>query len=120
MSLEVLGALVRGWPDGEVVVIVRPASRPRSLAQNAFYWGACIAAVSEHTGYTPDEVHELAKQLFLPQHVAIADLNGEIVADRVVGGSTSRLSTADMHEFTERFRRWAAETVGVVIPDPVI
>lgn len=33
----------------------------------------CIALVSEHTGYTPDEVHELAKQMFLPKRLAVTD-----------------------------------------------
>ena len=106
------------WPDGDVVLTIRPEGRARSMVQNAYYWGVCVAMVSEETGYSPEEVHGLAKQMFLPKSGAILDDNGKVVGDRVVGGSTKVLSSGEMTEFIDRFRRWAAETVGVSIPDP--
>jgi hypothetical protein len=119
VSSAALQAAVQGWPDGPVTVTIRPTRKPRTLAQNAWYWGSCVDLVSEHTGYTPEEVHEIWKQMFIPKHVAIADANGVVVDDRVIGGSTTKFSTGDMAEFTERCRQWAADTLGVVIPDPV-
>jgi len=77
-----------------------------------------VELVSEHTGYTPDEVHELAKQMFIPKRLAVADGNGEIRGEYVIGGTTTTLNTIEFGEFVESFRRWAAQDLDVVIPDP--
>ena len=104
--------------DGEYVVRIERKHAHRSQQQNRFWWGVCVDLVSEHTGYSPDEVHELAKQMFLPKKLAVADGNGEGVGEFVLGGSTAKLNTLEFGEFIERFRQWAAETLDVVIPDP--
>jgi hypothetical protein len=107
-----LNRAVQGWPDGVVTITIQPETRGRSVAQNKFYWGVCVTAVSEHTGYSPEEVHEIAKELFLPRHPAGADDREE------PRRTTTTLSSTEMTEFIDQFRRWAAETVGVVIDDP--
>ena len=115
------GALARateGWRDGDVVVVVRPHANPRSLAANAFLWGVVYRAIADHTGYTPEEIHSLMKTLHLPKHVAIANQHGEVVEDRVIGGSTARLSTSDFRDYITRVSQWAVTTLGLVIPDP--
>ena len=104
--------------DGEYVIRIERRHAHRSQQQNRFYWGVCVHLVSEHTGYDPDEVHQLAKQMFLPKTLALADGNGEVVGEYVLGGSTTKLNTVEFGEFIERFRRWAAEMLDVVIPDP--
>ena len=104
--------------DGEVLVTIARRRATRSQAQNRYWWGVCIELVSEHTGYTPDEVHELAKQMFLPKKLAVTDGNGEIKGEFVIGGTTTRLNKLEFGEFVARFQQWAAETLGVVIPDP--
>lgn len=104
--------------DGEYVITIERKHATRSHQQNRYWWGVCVQLVSEHTGYDPEEVHELAKQMFIPKRVALADGNGEVVGEYVLGGSTARLDRLAFGEFIERFRRWAAESLGVVIPDP--
>ncbi len=104
--------------DGAVSITVERKVATRSQRQNAYYWGVCLELVSEHTGYTPDEVHEFAKAKFLPKKLAFADGNGEVKDDMVIGGTTTKLDTIQFGEFIEAFRRWAAETLDVVIPDP--
>jgi len=37
----------------------------RSIKQNAYLWGHLYKEISEHTGYTPDEVHLYCKVNFL-------------------------------------------------------
>lgn len=118
VSLGDVAASVRDWPDGEVVIVVRTVKATRSLIQNAYYWGVCLQLVSDHTGYTPEEVHDLAKQMFLPKALALTDGNGVVVEKRVIGGSTTKLNTGEMSAYVDRFREWAASTLGVVIPDP--
>ncbi len=109
---------IRQLRDGEVVVTVERRHATRSLDQNAYWWGVCVELVSNHTGYTPDEIHELAKQMFLPKRLAVTDGNGEIKGEFVVGGTTTTLNKVEFGEFIESFRRWAATDLGVVIPDP--
>lgn len=110
---------LKAMRDGEMRVAISKARATRSLNQNRYWWGVCVALVSEHTGYTPDEVHELAKQMFIPKRLAFANGNGEVVGEFVIGGTTTRLDTLEFGEFVEAFRMWAAETLDVVIPDPV-
>jgi len=99
-------------------VTVRRLRATRSAQQNRYWWGVCVELVSQHTGYTPEEVHEIAKQMFLPKRLAVSDGNGEVVGEFVMGGSSRALNTLEFGEFVERFRQWAAETLDVVIPDP--
>jgi hypothetical protein len=119
VPVDLLRRYVQGWPDGDVLISIRPSTRARSLAQNAYYWGSCVQLVAEQTGYTPEEVHDLAKRILLPKALAIVDANGEVVDNVVVGGSTVALGPAAFAEYTDRFREWAADTLGVVIPDPI-
>jgi hypothetical protein len=110
-------ALAR-FRDGEVRISIERRHANRSQAQNRYWWGVCVELVSEHTGYTSDEVHELAKQMFLPKKLALCDGNGEVKGEFVVGGTTTTLNKIEFGEFVESFRRWAAETLDVMIPDP--
>ncbi len=89
----------------ELEVSVRRLVANRSHLQNKYYWGVCVHLVSEHTGYSPEEVHELAKQMFIPKRLSVANGNGEIVGEFVMGGSTRTLTTAEFSEFTERFKQ---------------
>lgn len=107
--------------DGEVTVHVRRAYATRSSQQNRWYWSQVVGLVSKHTGYTPDEVHEIYKAKFLPRVVEIVDFaSGEMVAEFKIGGSTAHLDTQQFSEYCEQIREWAATLPngGVVIPDP--
>lgn len=111
---------IRGLDERWILeVSIRRLRAARSQQQNAYWWGVCMALASEQTGYSPEEMHEIAKQLFLPKKLAVADGNGEIVGEFVMGGTTRTLNTAEFSEFTERFKRWCAETLDLVIPDPL-
>ena len=106
----------REGSEVEVEVTIRRASR--SLNQNAWYWGVIVEAISDHTGYTPDEVHEFLKAKFIPKRLVFEDGNGEVVDDYVLGGSTRKMNTIQFGEFCEDVRRWAATTLDINIPDP--
>ena len=96
---------------------VRAVSVTRSQQANRYWWGVCVRAVSEHTGYTPEEVHDLAKQMFIPKRVAVQNGNGEIRGEFVIGGSTRVLDSQAFTEFVERFKQWAATDLDCYIPD---
>lgn len=104
--------------DGEVTIEIRRARATRSRQQNSYYWVAVVGLVAEHTGYTPDEIHEIYKAKFLPKRLSVANANGEIQGEFVIGGTTTKLTTLGFGEYCEEIRRWAAETLDVFIPDP--
>lgn len=104
--------------DCEVVVTIQPRHATRSLQSNRFYWGVVVETLSEHTGYSPDEIHELLKARFIPKRLAVQDGNGEIKGEFVIGGSTTKMNKIEFGEFINSIRQWAAEELDVVIPDP--
>jgi hypothetical protein len=81
----------------------------RSGNQNRYYWGVVVALVSEWTGYTPNEAHDMLRGLFLrkPGTPGIPDTIR----------STTDLSTAEFEEYMTAVRIWAGEH-GVFIPQP--
>lgn len=109
-------AQFREGAEVEIEVTIRRAAR--SIKANAWYWGGIIHAISEFTGYTPDEVHEWAKAKFIPKKLAICNGNGEVVDEYVLGGSTRKMNTVEFSEYCESIRRWAAETLDLYIEDP--
>lgn len=110
---------LRAMRDGEVLVRIERLRATRSQRQNAWYWGVIVQQLAEHTGYTPDEMHEILKAKFIPKRFAVADGNGEVRGEFVIGGTTTSLNTVEFGEYCEAIRDWAAE-LGIVIPDPVV
>ena len=82
--------------------------RPRSLSQNAYYWGVVVELFAEHLGYEPEELHDALKIKFLTRR---AETPLPTVA------STADLDTAEFTDYIERVRRLAAEQ-GCYVPDP--
>ena len=80
-------------------IAVRRCYATRSIQANRFYWKVIVGAISEHTGYTPDEVHEFLKAKFLPKRLAMCDGNGVIVDEFVIGGSTRKLKTDEFNDY---------------------
>jgi hypothetical protein len=104
--------------NGEVVLTIERRHATRSVYQNRYYWGCVLRLLSEHTGHTVDELHEWAKQTYNAKRLAFANATGEIVDEKTVGLSTSRLNKVTFGEFVESVRRFAAEELSLVIPDP--
>jgi hypothetical protein len=103
------------WP---LTVRVERLKATRSQQANRYYWGVVVHYLSEHTGYGPDEMHDVLKALFIPKAMAILDGNGEVKGEVVLGGSTRQLKTDEFMDYCARIQRWAAETLNVYIPDP--
>ena len=105
-----------GLPDGDYELILRKKKSQRSLNQNNYYWGVCIELISQHTGYDPDEIHEILKQMFLPKRMEIQTASGTI--HKTISKSTTELDTKGMEEYLENIRRWAASELGCNVPEP--
>ena len=48
----------------------------RSNPQNRFYWGVCVYMISERTGFSTEETHEVLKHLFLKKDVVLKESAG--------------------------------------------
>jgi hypothetical protein len=83
----------------------------RTSQQNRYYWGVIVDILSKELGYEPDEIHIMLREKFLRIH-------DERYPDFVLAKSTSRLSTQEFNEFKENIQRWAAQKLGIYIPDP--
>ena len=100
---------LRQFEGQKVEIEVRKLRSQRSNLQNNYMWGVCYQLISEHTGYELEEVHEIMKFKFLRQK----NTKGmEYVK------STAKLNTSEMETYLEKIKRWAAQDLSVVIPDP--
>ena len=97
--------------DAIVDVIIEKQSKNRSNRQNKYLWAVCYKLIADHTGYTDEEIHEILKYKFLRKHFTVGDEQYD------VGGTTTKLTTVEFEEYTEKIRRWGA-TLSINIPLP--
>jgi hypothetical protein len=103
----------------EVVITIRRKRNHRSEQQNRYYWGGVVPIVCDglnDVGYriTKADTHEFLKATFLKDKI-VNEQTGEFLETI---GSTTRLTTVQFMEFIADIQRWAAEFLGVYIPDP--
>jgi hypothetical protein len=91
-----------------IEVVLRKQKTSRSNNQNAYYWGVVLEILSEHLGYTPDEMHEILKFKFLKT----------VKADMEYVKSTTKLNTVEFEDYLTKIKQWAASELSCVIPDP--
>lgn len=94
----------------------RPLTKGRSNNQNRYYRGVVVKIISEHTGFTPEEVHELLKYRFLRTYETLSTKNGDKEFERTK--STTELTTSAFEIFMSDVRMWASIELGLYIPDP--
>ena len=104
--------------DGQDVQVTVKRSRTRSSQQNRYYWGGVIPVVAAGlrelgVRMTAEQTHDLLKYKFLKIEYVTDD--GEVIQSF---GSTKHLDTADFNHFIEQVQQWAAEYLGIQIPDP--
>lgn len=97
---------------------LRPYAKQRSNPQNRYYWSVCIRLVSEHTGYSPDEVHEILKHKFLKKTLWIPHNQEGVKEKSDITKSTTELTTAEFEKFLSDIRGWASLCLGCWIPEP--
>jgi hypothetical protein len=89
----------------------------RSGNQNKYYWGVVIKTLSDETGFTPEEMHEVLKRKFLKYNKVLP--NGEQVG---ITMSTTDLDTKEFEEYMEEVRRFAIQELDILIllPNEII
>lgn len=81
----------------------------RGSKANRFYWGYVLKHISDHTGHSPEELHEAFKAKFLHQE----DLT--VLGEKIA--TTRKLSTKDFKEYTQKVEQFANHELGVYLPD---
>lgn len=110
---------VQTFAGKEVEVIVHRPRSKRSDPQNRYYWAGVVPIVCRglnDVGYRINEAetHEYLKATFLKDSI-VNELTGELLP---MIGSTRKLTTVEFMEYIQDIQRWAAEFLGVDIPDP--
>lgn len=95
-----------------VEVVVGLYRRKRSTNQNSLYW-AWLGILSQETGYTSDELHELFKRMYLPP---VTLEIGTYTVD--VPRSTTGLNTLEFSDYMRHIEVFAATELGVALPQP--
>ena len=91
-----------------VEVIIRKPKTSRSTLQNSYYWSVVVELLANELGYDKDEIHEILKYKFLQSNA----MGMPYIK------STTKLSTGEFEEYLSKIKRWAAEFLHIVIPDP--
>jgi hypothetical protein len=114
-----LKADISTLPDQEVILTIKKRGS-KSLAQTGYLFGVVYQECRLgflNLGYrmSIEEVHRFFKIKFLPVH--IMDSQGTIIGEWE--GTTTDMNKAEMTDYIEQIRQYAAENLSVHIPDPV-
>lgn len=117
-----MAELLASFDDTPFQITIDKRFKKRSNQQSSYYYGCCVPAVLDglvNNGYpkselTLDVVHEFLKGKFLLTEL-VSEQTGEVIS-RVK--STTELSTTDFALYIDDIQRWAAEFLGIVIPNP--
>ena len=97
----------------DVWVTVKRQQHTRSMSANAFYWGVVVESIAAHIGESSEETHELLKDKFLPRR-QVELLDGQRLE---MPPSTRLLTVEEFSVYIERIKAWAAQWLGLPIPD---
>lgn len=97
--------------EGKLVTVkIEDEKKQRTGQQNRYYWGAVLTTVSEYTGHSTEELHEVFKNMFLVTHTI--NFKGKEVR---ITKSTTELDTLSFIKYIDRIIAEVA-SMGIVIP----
>lgn len=93
---------------GKYILEIKRAKEKRSLSQNKYYFGVVVKILSDETGYTSDEMHQILAQKFL----------GYQKSGVKFYQSTTKLDTLEFEVYLEKIRSWSFSEHGIHTPLP--
>ena len=111
---DIYESYLKSLPSDEYFVLVKRKTKEpsaRSVQQNKYLW-AIYDIISDHTGHTDEEVHEIFKVMFLSRPVEIAG------KELMVPLSTTKLNTIEFEDYCESIRRFCSSNLSLSIPEP--
>jgi hypothetical protein len=95
-----------GWE-----VVIRKHKGKRNLQQNAAMW-AMLTEAGKRLGYSPEEMHELAKAAYFGTREIKVPTSGRAVLDEtitIINGGTSKLNVEEMSAYLDWLVPWLTE-----------
>ena len=92
--LQTAIAVVSSLDEGVYDMIIMDKDYARSHDQNSLLWGVIYKGISDTTGYTIDEVHDICRMKWL------AEDNGELK-------STAGLTKTEFNEYIDKIINWS-------------
>jgi len=99
---------------GQVTVVIDKVKKGRSVQQNKYLWGVCYKIISDHTGYSLQEVHQICAKNYL-SYEKESKLSGNT---KEFIKSTTSLTVKEMDGYLEDIKRFASVQLNLFIPDP--
>ena len=109
----------REQPNGRYYIAFQKDYPDRSLGQNNWMWGEVYRSILNKVNeglvvkLTLQDIHIAMMELFAPRRLLML---GRFQYDVIV--RTSEMDTAQMTQYLECLRRFAADELGIDIPDP--
>lgn len=103
--------MLQQYDPAKIMVVFERRQKGKSKEQLGYLWGVVYPEISNHTGHSPEELHEIFKVKFLRKKKL---WRGTQI---VVVGSTEKLRVGEMAEFISNVILEAGE-LGIAIPDP--
>lgn len=110
-SPELVYSYLKSNNGKRVTVDISRHYSPRTNDQNKYYWGVVVNMLSDYTGFTDEEMHNLLKNKFLTKH--------KIIKDKLLVSSysTTELDTAQFSDYIEKIKDWASIEFSLYIPN---
>ena len=105
----------------QVSIKIGPRTRVRSNLQNNYLWGVVYKTISDETGNDSKDLHEYFKEKFISTIVYRTmhkpDGTSEVIDFRQTR-STTDLTTVEFIEYYRGIIAFAAEDLGIYVPEP--
>jgi len=108
----------------QVSVKIGPRTRIRSNLQNNYLWGVVYKTISDETGNDSKDLHEFFKDRAFGEDVGMLvkqpgdDGGSTMLKYRVCKRSTTDLTTVEFIEYYRGIIAFAAEDLGIYVPEP--
>jgi len=113
---------VSSFEGKDCIFTIEKVKKTRSNGQNSYYWGVVLPIVQsglkEATGEfrMSENIHyNILLKMFAPEREIINTDTGECISEKI---SSSEMTTSQFMDYIVDIQKWAAEFLGVDIPDP--
>ncbi len=105
-------AFLQRFIGKRVFLIIKPVTKTRTINQNAYYWGGVLTPISEHTGHSVEDLHEMFKD----EYIARQEITWRGIKRKIPASSKTK-DTVEFSEYVDKIIVEASE-MGIRILSP--